>query len=206
LLAAGAVLVHQRLGLAVALAVPILPLGNFAAGAAALYAVVALVLLLLSWREPRTGLLFALGPALAPIAALGLLPLAGLVVRSPVRRAAQVAAAVLAAGLVAGIRGSPLPFDGEAAPAGLGLAASGDPFTVASALWAALVSRPALWVEAIVLATVAVLLPAARARGPWALAGLGAAFLASALLVVPGVAAAPIAVAVWATCVAVAVR
>jgi eukaryotic-like serine/threonine-protein kinase len=206
LLAAGAVLLHQRVGLAFALAVPILPLGNFAAGAAALYAVVALLLLLLSWREPRTGLLFALGPLLAPIAALGLLPLAGLVVRSPVRRVAQVGAAVLAAGLVAGIRGSPLPFDGGPAPAGLGLAASGDPFEVASALWTALLSRPALWVEAIVLATVAVLLPAARARGPWALAGLGAAFLASSLLVVPGVAAAPIAVAVWATCVAVAVR
>jgi hypothetical protein len=206
LLAAGAGFLHQRTGLAFALAVPILPLGNFAAGAAALYAVVALLLLLLSWREPQTGLLFALGPLLAPIAALGLMPLAGLLVRAPVRRAAQVGMAVLAAGLVAGIRGSPLPFDGGAAPTGLGLAASGDPFTAVSALWTALTSRPALWVETFVLATVAVLLPAARARGPWGLALLGAAFLASALLAVPGVAAAPIAVAVWATCVALAVR
>jgi hypothetical protein len=56
------------------------------------------------------------------------------------------------------------------------------------------------------LAAAAVLLPAARARGPWAIAALGAAFLAIALLVVPGVAAAPLVVAVWATCLAVAVR
>src|SRR6266545_3013940 len=205
-LAAGAAVLHQRAGLAFALAVPILPLGNFAAGAAALYVAVALTLLLLSWHEPRSGLLFALGPLLAPISGLGLLPLAGLMVRSPVRRAAQVAAAVLAAGLVAGIRGSPLPFDGKASPAGLGLAASGNPFEVASALWAALVSRPALWVEMLILAAVAVLLPAARARGPWAVAALGATFIATALLAVPGVATGPIAVAVWATCVAVAVR
>ncbi len=205
-LAAGAAVLHQRAGLAFALAVPILPLGNFAAGAAALYVAVALTLLLLSWHEPRSGLLFALGPLLAPISGLGLLPLAGLMVRSPVRRAAQVAAAVLAAGLVAGIRGSPLPFDGKASPAGLGLAASGNPFEVASVLWAALVSRPALWVEMLILAAVAVLLPAARARGPWAVAALGATFIATALLAVPGVATAPIAVAVWATCVAVAVR
>lgn len=143
---------------------------------------------------------------LAPILALGLLPLAGLIVRSPVRRAVQVAAAVLAAGLVAGIRGSPLPFAGDASLAGLGLASSGDPFDVASSLWAALVSHPALWVETVVLVAVAVLLPVARARGPWAVAALGAGFIAAALLAVPGVAAAPIAVAVWATCVAVAVR
>jgi hypothetical protein len=205
-LAAGATVLHQRAGLAFALAVPILPLGNFAVGAAVLYGAVALTLLLLSWHEPRSGLLFALGPLLAPISGLGLLPLAALIVRSPVRRAAQVATAVLAAGLVAGIRGSPLPFDGEASPAGLGLAASGNPFEVASALWAALVSRPALWVEMLVLAAVAVLLPAARVRGPWAVAVLGAAFIAAALLAVPGIATAPIAVAVWATCAAVAVR
>jgi eukaryotic-like serine/threonine-protein kinase len=205
-LAGGAVYLRPRAGLAFTLAVPILPLGNFAAGAAALYAVVALLLLALSWHEPRTGPFFVLGPLAAPIAALGLLPLAALTMRSPVRRAAQVGVAVLAAGLVAGIRGSPLPFDGAAPPSDLGLAASGDPFAVLSALWAALASRPALWVEAIVLAAVAALLPYARARGPWALAALGAAFLVAALLAVPAVAAAPIAVAVWATCAAVAVR
>jgi hypothetical protein len=73
-------------------------------------------------------------------------------------------------------------------------------------LWSALLSRPAFAVEALVLAGVAILLPAARARGPWGVAALGAAFLAASLLLAPGVAAVPLAVAVWATCVAVVVR
>jgi eukaryotic-like serine/threonine-protein kinase len=204
-LAAGATLFHPRLGLAFALVVPVLPLGNFALGAALLYAVLALCLLAVSWREAGSGLLLALGPLLAPLAALGLLPLAVFTVRSPVRRGVQVGAGVLAAGLVAGIRGAALPFEGSAAP-GLGVAASGDPFTVATALWHALTASPALAVETLVLAVLAVLLPFARARGLWAVAMLGAASLAAALLAVPSVAAAPLVVAVWATCVAVAVR
>ena len=204
-LAAGATLLHPRLGLAFALVVPVLPLGNFALGAALLYAALALCLLAVSWREAGSGLLLVLGPLLAPIAALGLLPLAALTVRSPVRRGVQVAAAVLAAGLVAGIRGAGLPFDGSAAPA-VPVAASGDPFTVATALWHALTASPALAVETLVLAAAAVLLPFARARGLWAIALLGAGSLAAALLAVPSVAAAPLVVAVWATCVAVAVR
>jgi hypothetical protein len=145
-------------------------------------------------------------PLLEPISGLGLLPLATLAVRSPGRRAVQTSAAVLAAGIVAGVRGVPLPFDGAAAPRDLAIAASADPLAVASALWSALLLRPALAIETAVLAAVAVLLPAARVRGLWAVAGLGASFLAAALLVAPGVAAAPVAVAVWVTCVAVAVR
>jgi Protein kinase domain len=204
-LAAGAALLHPRLGFAFALFVPVLPLGNYALGAAVLYLALALCLLVVCWRESQHGLLFVLGPLLAPISALGLLPLGALAVRSPVRRAVQVAAAVLAAALVAGVGGSSLPFDGSAAPA-LGAAASGDPLTVAAALWHALVSAPALAVETLVLAAVAVLLPYTRARGLWAIALLGAGFLAAALLAVPTVAAAPLVVAVWATCAAVAVR
>jgi len=202
-LVAGATFLHARLGLACALVVPILPLGNYAFGAAALYAVLAVGLLVVFWRESQYGLLFTLGPLLAPISALGLLPLAALPVRAPARRAVQVALAVLCAGIVAGVHGSALPFDGSVAPA-LGAAASGSPFGVASALWHA--STTALAVEALVLAAVAVLLPYARARGLWAIAALGAGFLIAALLVVPTVAAAPLVVAVWATCVAVAVR
>ena len=204
-LAAAASVVNARLGLAFALAVPILPLGNLALGAAALYVLVAVGLLVVMWREPDRGLLFSLGGFLAPIAALGLFPLAALSVRSPVRRAVQAAAAVLAAGVAAGIRGVPLPFDHAAAP-DLGIAASGDPLTVLAALWEALLSRSTLAVETIVLAVVAVLLPLARARGLWAIAALGAGFLAAALLLAPGAAVAPLVVAVWATCLAVAVR
>ena len=204
-LAAGAALLHPRFGLAFALAVPVFPLGNLALGAAVLYAVAAIVLLIVAWPEPRTGLLFSLGPLLAPIAALGLFPLAVVAVRSPVRRTLQAATAVLTVGIVSGIRGVPLPFDGADPPV-VRIAASADPFTVVSALWGALLSRPALAVEVVVIAAVAALLPAARARGPWAVAGLGAGFLAAALLVVPSVAAAPLVVAVWATCAVVAVR
>jgi len=204
-LAAAGSLVDARLGLAFALAVPVLPLGNIALGAALLYAVFALALLTVMWREPERGLLFALGAFLVPIAALGLFPLAALSVRSPLRRAMQAAAAVLVAGLVAGIRGSPLPFAGASAP-DLGVAATRDPFTVASTLWGALLSRPALAVETIVLAIVAVLLPLARTRGLWAIAGLGAGFLAAALLLAPAVGTISLVVAVWATCLAVAVR
>jgi len=204
-LAVGAAFLHPRLGLAFALAVPILPLGNFALGAAMLYAAVAICLLVVCWRESQHGLLFALGPLLAPLSALGLLPLAALAVRAPARRAFLVGAGVLAAGVAAGLRHERLPFDGSSPP-DLGVAASGDPFDVAAALWAALIARPALLVETLVLAVVAALLPLARARGPWAVALLGGAFLAAALLVVPAVAAAPLVVAVWATCAAVSVR
>jgi eukaryotic-like serine/threonine-protein kinase len=205
-LAAGMTFLRPRLGLAFTLAVPVLPLGNIATGAAVLYVAAALALLVLSWREPDSGLFFSLGPLLAPLTALALLPLAALAVRSPIRRGVQTAAAVLTAGIVAGFRGVPLPFDGSAAPHDLGVAAAGDPLDVGSALWSALVSSPALVVEMLVLVAAAVLLPFARSRGPWAVAVLGAAFLTTALLPVPSVAAAPLALAVWATCAAVAVR
>ena len=88
-------------------------------------------------------------------------------------------AAVLTAGVVAGIRGVSLPFDGSDAPL-VRIAAATDPFSVAGALWSALLSRPALAVETIVLAVVAAALPYARSRGLWAVAALGAGFLAAA--------------------------
>src|SRR5439155_2569747 len=165
-LAIGGVLLDTRVGVVLALAVPILPLGNYALGAAVLYTLAALALLAVSWREPRSAPLFALGPLLAPLSALGLLPLATLGLRSPLRRAVQVAAAVLTAGIVAGIRGAPLPFGAGRAPA-FRAATSGNPLHVASALWQALASRPATAVEALVLTAVAILLPYARDRGPW---------------------------------------
>jgi len=207
LLAGVAAFLRPRIGLAVALAVPILPLGNFALGAALLYAFVAAALLLLCWREPEPGLLLALGPLLAPISALGLVPLLAVRVRSGARRAAQAGGAVLAAAIVAGIRNVPLPFDGSAAPHGLGLAASNSATATASVLWHALLARPTLVGETLALAAAAVLLPHARARGPWGVALLCAAMLAATLLPAPGVAAIPLAACIWATAVlAVSVR
>ena len=205
-LTAASAFVRPRIGLMLALAIPVLPLGNLALGAALLYVAVAVALLAFSWREPEGGLLAALGPLLAQLSAPGLLPLLTLRTRSAARRALQAGAAVLAAGVVAGVRHAPLPFDGAAAPHDLGLAGSRSLTATASVLWQALLSRPALVVETLVLAIAAALLPYVRERGLWAIAGLGAAMLAAAVLPVPDVAAIPLVVSVWATCAVTALR
>jgi hypothetical protein len=206
LLAFGLTLVRPRLGLALALAVPLLPLGNISSGLALVYGALACIWLALSWRAPREGLFLALGPLLAPVAALGLLPLAAQSVRSRPRRVLQVTAAVLLAAVVAGLRHAPLPFTGTAPPRGLGIAGSEDPFAVAAALWRALLAHPTLLLEAVALAAAAVVLPLARERGLWAIAGLGAGLIAVTLLPAPSVAAAPLVVAAWATCTVLALR
>ena len=202
--AAAASLVRERLGLVVALAVPFFPLANLSLGAAALYAALALGWLALTWRDARFALLFALGPLAAPVGALGLLPLAAQAVRGPVRRAAQVATAVLVAGLVAGIRHGGLPFTGESPPLTLGVGGSERPLAVASALGNAIRAHPSLWIEAVVLAAAAVAIPFVRGRGLWPIALFGAGMLAATLLTVPTASAAPLALAVWATCTALA--
>jgi hypothetical protein len=199
-LAGALTLVRPRLGLAFALAVPVLPLGNVSSGLALVYGGVACCWLALSWRAPREGLFLALGPLLAPVLALGLLPLASQAIRGHARRALQVGAAVLLAALVAGLRHAALPFTGAAPPKGLGIAGSDDPFAVATALFRALESHPTLLLEAGVLAAAAIALPFARQRGLWTIAGLGAGLMAFALLPAPTVAAAPLVLAAWGTC------
>jgi hypothetical protein len=200
LLAFGLTFLRPRVGLAFTLAVPVLPLGNVSSGLALLYAALACGWLALSWRAPREGLFLALGPLLAPVLALGLLPLAAQGVRSHARRAVQVGAAVLLAAIVAGFRHVPLPFTGAAPPRGLGIAGSNDPFAVALALWNALLAHPAILVEAFALAAAAIVLPFARERGLWAIAGLGAGLIVFTLLPAPTVAAVPLVLAAWATC------
>ena len=199
-------LLRPRIGLAFALAVPILPFGNVSSGLAVAYAAIAAGWLALSWRTPRQGLFLALGPLLAPLLALGLLPLAAQAIRNPVRRALQCAAAVLLAGIVAGLRHESLPFTDSAPPKGLGIAGSGDAVAVLAALVRALQAHPALLLEAVVLAAAAVAIPFVQQRGLWWIAGLGAGLLAAALLPVPAVAAAPLVLAAWATCTVLALR
>ena len=206
LLAFALMLTRPRLGLAFALAVPVFPLGNISSGLALVYGGLACVWLALSWRSPRDGLFLALGPLLAPIAALGLLPLVSQGVKSLPRRALQVATAVLLAAIVAGLRHAPLPFTGAAPPKGLGIAGSQDPLAVASALWHALTGRPTLLLEALALAAAAVALPFARERGLWGIAGLGAALIAVTLLPAPSVAAVPLVLAAWTTCTVLALK
>jgi hypothetical protein len=195
-----------RAGLAFALATAFFPLANISLGLALLYAVVAIAWLALSWRDARTGLLLAAGPLLAPLAALGLLPLAAQLVRGRVRRGAQVAGAVLLAALVAGIRHTSLPFDGSAPPLGLGIAGSARPTAVGRALLAQLQAHPALAIEAVVLAVAAVALPYIRGRGPWFASAYGAALLAGTVLAAPNAAALPLVAAAWLTAGLVAVK
>jgi protein kinase-like protein len=195
---------RARLGLVAALAVPILPLGNSSLGLALLYAILAAAWVALSWGEPRSGLLFALGPLLAPVAALGLVPLAVSRLQAAPRRAAQAALAVVAAVVVAGVRGAPFPLTGARPPLGVGVRGSTDPFDVAGSLARAAAAQPALLIEAAVFAAIAVALPCAQARGRWGAAAIGAAILLFGVLAVPAVAASPLVVAAWLTAAAVA--
>ncbi|MGZ4395843.1 MAG: protein kinase domain-containing protein [Gaiellaceae bacterium] len=197
---------RERLGLALALAVPVLPLGNVSLGLALLYGALAAGWLVLSWREPRSGLLFALGPLLAPLAALGLVPLAASVLRAGPRRAAQAGVAVLVAGVVAGLRHASLPLTGSRPPLGVGVAGSTNPLDVAGSLARAAAAHPALLVEAAAFAAIALAVPFAQARGRWGAAGLGAAMLVLTVLAVPSATAAPLVVAAWLTAMVVAVR
>ncbi len=176
---------NQRLALAFCLAVPVLPLGNYALGLAVVYAAAALVWLVLSWRDPEGGLFVTLGPLLASIGLIAALPVAGLAVANPVRRGIQVAMAVIVAAAVAGA--SRLDR--------LGIAASDRPGEAASAVMRAL--ERVTVVQAVVLGLVAVALPFARARGAWASAALAAFFIAAQLLAAPTLTPAPIVVVGW---------
>jgi len=205
-IAAAGTLFRERAGIALALAVPVLPLGNISLGLALLYGALAAGWLLVTWREPRAGLLFVLGPLLAPIAALGLLPLATARVRAAPLRALTVVLGVLTAALAAGIRHVALPLVGGPAPLGLGLAGARDPFDVAGSLARAAGAQPSLLVEACALALVAVALPQAQARGRWAAAALGAGMIVLTVAAVPSAAAVPLLLASWAIAAFTALR
>jgi eukaryotic-like serine/threonine-protein kinase len=204
--AAGVAAFKPRVGLAAALAVPVLPLGNLSLGLAVAYAVVAAVWLILFAREPRWGALPALGALLGPLGALVLAPAAVLRIRSPVRRAAAAAAIVVTGVLAAGLHRSPLPLTGDQPPAGLGLAGGEDAAAAARALAQALAAHPAVACAAGALALAGALLPFARMRGPWAVAALGAALVAALLVPFEGVEALPVIAGAWAFCLPLIVK
>jgi hypothetical protein len=148
--------------------------------------------------DPRRGLLFLLGAALAPAQALALLPVLVLGARGPLRRGCLAAGAVLAATAVAGLAHSPLPFTGEPPPVTLGLAGSPYPGQAFAAVGAVLAQHPALWIEAAVLFAATIAAPHVSRWGLWGVAGWGAAFLAATLLAPAGaVSAWPTALWVW---------
>ncbi|RDI75618.1 Protein kinase domain [Gaiella occulta] len=199
-LAAGlAALRSPRAGLAIALFAPVFPLGNLAQAAAVAYAVVALGWLALCWRDARAGLLFAAAPILASLGALALLPLAVQPARGAARRAAHAGVGVLVAALVAGLRGAPLPPAGARVES-LGLAGSTRVGDVVAAATSVLAADPAIPVAAAGLALTAALLPAARRRGLWGIAALGALQLAVVLLGAPGVPALGFVLGTWLLC------
>ena len=185
LLAAMLTLVRPRAGLALALAVPVFPLGNLSLGLALLYSALAIGWLALAWREPRSGFLLVVGPLLAPFGALALLPLAAQAVHGRVRRAVQTAAAVLMSALVAGLRHVPLPLAAGPPPVGLGIDGSDSPSATASVLVHAVTTRPELALEAAVLAALAVALPIVGERGLWGASLFAAALLAASVLAAP---------------------
>lgn len=173
-----------RAGLAVALFVPLFPLGNVSEGAAITYAVVALTWLALTWRDPRAGLAFVVGALLAPIGLLALVPLGVQPVSSAWRRGLQAFAAVLVAALAAGLTGHVLPLTGTTV-GDLGIAGSERPTDAMNAIVTVLHSESALLTTGLALALVAALLPLARARGLAATAALCGAQVAVILLWAP---------------------
>jgi len=201
-----AAFVRPRLGAALALAIPVLPLGNVSLGLALLYAALAAAWLALSWREPAGALLFTLGPLLAPLSLVGVVALAVAPLRSALRRAAQTALAVVLAGVVAGIRGAPLPFTGARPPLALGIAGSRGPLDVAGTLAHAASAQPALLTEAFVFAVAAVLVPYVRRRSRWEAVVLAGALLAASVLAVPAAAPWPLVATAWLTAGALLVR
>jgi hypothetical protein len=179
-LVAALAFVRPRAGLAAALAVPLLPLGNVALALAVLYAFAALAWLALHARDPERGLLAPVG--LVP----GALPLAYRGARSPVVRAVAPALAVLLAAAARSIH--------TQGGIDLHVAGSRAPLTVARDIALALPSGLAF--EAAGIAAAALVLPWVAVKGRWWIAGWGAATLSLALLPVP---AAPLVLGVWIT-------
>src|SRR4051794_6475941 len=172
LAAAAATLKMPRTGLAIALFVPIFPLGNVAQAAAVVYAALALGWLAVFWRDARAGLLFVTGPVLGAVGAIALLPLVVQPARGRVRRALQAFTSVLAAAAVAGVRGDPLPLTGSVVP-NLGIDGTTRVTDVIQALATVVQDNIGLVVVAAVLALAAGLLPDARRRGLKGIAVLG---------------------------------
>jgi hypothetical protein len=203
-LAGALTLVRPRLGLALALAVPVFPLGNISFGLAVLYAVVAAGWFVVNWGDARWGLLFCSGILLGPLGLLGLAPLVALRARGLVRRALQAGTAVLFAGAVAAIHALPVPFANESAPS-LGIAGSEHPVAVLQAIWEWLLGMPALGLEAIILAAAAALIPLAVRGSDLTIAMFAGAVLTATLVAAPASSALPLVLSGWGIYVALTV-
>jgi hypothetical protein len=196
-LAAGAAAAFKpRLGLAIALASPIFPLGNEARSAAILYGAFAACWLVASWRDAGKGLLFVSGPLLAPLGALALVPLAVQPARGTLRRAAQGTLAVLSATLIAGLSGNDLPFGG-AASASPAIAPTDSVRDGMFAIQDLLAGTPVLVAAALLAGLAAAALPFARARSRWGVAAVGVVVVVCSLAAGAGPGSVPLLIAVW---------
>jgi serine/threonine-protein kinase len=191
-----------RVGLAVALAAPVFPLGNHAQAAAVVYAALALCWLALCWSDARRGLLFVCGPLLAAVGALALVPLAVWPARGAARRAAQGGVAVLAAAVVMGIGSGELPPVG--AVESLGIAPADEPGDVVSALWRVLVVHQELLAAAVAVLLASAVLPPLARRWRHAVAAVGATLTAGAVALAGLSVSIVLVIAVWAGAAAVA--
>jgi len=208
LLALAAALVtlrSPRLGLAVALFVPVFPFGNVAQAAAVTYAALAAVWLALWWRDARAGLLFMAGPVLAAIGAIALLPLAVQPARGRARRALQAFAGVFAAVAVAAMRGGSLPLTGASVP-NLGVDGSESLSAVVGPIFTLLQANPWFAALATILAAGAALLPDARTRGFRGIALLGLCQIGLILFLAPTLSALPIVLGTLVLCAVLAAR
>jgi hypothetical protein len=177
-------------GLAVALAVPVLPLGNVSLGLALAYAALALAWLALFRRHASTGLVFAAGGILGPLGAVTLLPLAALGAAGTVRRALAAAVGVLAGAAVCALTGRALPLTEDPPGTSRTLAGLEGPLEAAGAVAGALERHPVVLLAAVVIGLAAATAPYAVAAGRWGLAFWGSAYLGGVVLL-PVAAGAP---------------
>jgi hypothetical protein len=204
-------LLSPPVGLAAALAAPVLPLGNLSSGLALLYVALAAGWFFLFLGDARSGLLWLAGPVLA---AVGGLPLAAVLARDaagPARRAAVAVGAALAAFGTAAIAGSTMPFTGAETATSVELAGIDSPTDVARTLLSFLSENPGLAACALTLGAAAVAVPYAERRGAWGASVWGSAVLAAlalAPLLAGGTTAdvALLTVSCWLAAAAVAVR
>jgi hypothetical protein len=185
---------RPRLGLAAALGLAVLPLGNVSLGLALVYSALAVAWLVATWNRSDEGLYPVAGALLAPVGLTLLVPAALGPIRSAPWRAVYGAVAVVLAAIVLGT------------PASLGIAGLEDPAAVASALAGAVGSAPELIATVAVVAALSALLPPAAALGIWPVAGLGAAAIALMLLPVEEVGALPVVAGIWLCCIGASVR
>ena len=184
-------------GLAIALTVPVLPLGNVSLGLALAYVALAFLWLVLFARDSRAALLFLAGPLLGLANALPLVALVALRARGGIRQAAVVVASVVAATTAAVLTDRGVPLTGETAPDTAGLTGADRPVTALDAAVGALTSRPTIVAAIVVIVAAAVSARFARTHGLWGVAAWGAGFLATLLLVPIAAGGAPVA-AIWA--------